>query len=62
MSCCAILCYVVVTILGVYQHRAGKVLGEHAARLLGWGEESGTPYWLLANSWNSEWGDNGLYE
>jgi hypothetical protein len=22
-------------------------------RLLGWGEEAGTPYWLVANSWRN---------
>ncbi|KAG7263947.1 hypothetical protein CRUP_007014, partial [Coryphaenoides rupestris] len=25
--------------------------------VLGWGEENGTPYWLVANSWNTDWGD-----
>jgi cathepsin B len=28
---------------------------------LGWGVENGTPYWLVANSWNSDWGDNGYF-
>ncbi|XP_065584830.1 cathepsin B-like isoform X4 [Artemia franciscana] len=44
---------------GVYQHVVGKALGGHAIRILGWGVEEGTPYWLIANSWNSDWGDNG---
>ena len=44
---------------GVYQHIDGKLMGGHAIRLLGWGEEAGTEYWLLANSWNSDWGDLG---
>lgn len=47
---------------GVYQHVAGKALGGHAIRLLGWGEEAGTPYWLVANSWNYDWGDNGTFK
>jgi len=47
---------------GVYKHVNGKMLGGHAVRLLGWGEENGTPYWLLANSWNSDWGDNGTFK
>lgn len=47
---------------GVYKHVHGKMLGGHAVRLLGWGEENGTPYWLLANSWNSDWGDNGTFK
>jgi len=44
---------------GVYQHVSGKALGGHAIRILGWGVEDGTPYWLIANSWNTDWGDNG---
>ena len=42
---------------GVYQHVSGAPLGGHAVRLLGWGVEEGTPYWLVANSWNYDWGD-----
>lgn len=47
------------TITGVYQHVTGEMLGGHAIKILGWGEENGTPYWLAANSWNSDWGDKG---
>lgn len=28
-------------------------------KILGWGEENGTLYWLVANSWNKEWGLKG---
>jgi hypothetical protein len=24
--------------------------------------EAGTPYWLVANSWNYDWGDNGTFK
>lgn len=47
---------------GVYQHVSGGALGGHAIRILGWGEENGTPYWLIANSWNYDWGDNGTFK
>eukprot|EP00066_Takifugu_rubripes_P006749 XP_003971767.1 PREDICTED: cathepsin B [Takifugu rubripes] len=47
---------------GVYQHVTGEVLGGHAIKILGWGEESGTPYWLAANSWNGDWGDKGFFK
>ncbi|KAK3924559.1 Cathepsin B [Frankliniella fusca] len=47
---------------GVYQHVSGSVLGGHAVRMLGWGVENGTPYWLIANSWNTDWGDNGFFK
>lgn len=44
---------------GVYQHVSGSAVGGHAIKILGWGEEDGVPYWLCANSWNTDWGDNG---
>eukprot|EP00914_Ancora_sagittata_P004214 GHVO01009263.1.p1 GENE.GHVO01009263.1~~GHVO01009263.1.p1 ORF type:complete len:337 (+),score=29.47 GHVO01009263.1:110-1120(+) len=47
---------------GVYQHVSGGELGGHAIRVLGWGVEGGTPYWLVANSWNNDWGDNGFFK
>ena len=47
---------------GVYQHVEGEVLGGHAVRIMGWGEENGTPYWLVANSWNYDWGNNGTFK
>ncbi|MCI4382919.1 hypothetical protein PGIGA_G00020380 [Pangasianodon gigas] len=47
---------------GVYKHITGGVLGGHAIKILGWGEENGTPYWLAANSWNTDWGDNGYFK
>ncbi|KAA0200776.1 Cathepsin B [Fasciolopsis buskii] len=46
---------------GIYFHSWGKLVGGHAIRMLGWGEENGVPYWLLANSWNEEWGENGYF-
>jgi len=47
---------------GVYQHKAGSALGGHAVRLLGWGVENETPYWLVANSWNKDWGNQGYFK
>ncbi|GIZ02210.1 cathepsin B [Caerostris extrusa] len=47
---------------GVYQHVTGVELGGHAIRILGWGTENGTPYWLVANSWNTDWGDKGYFK
>lgn len=41
--------------LGVYKHVQGNALGGHAIRILGWGVENNTPYWLVANSWNGDW-------
>lgn len=47
---------------GVYQHVSGKELGGHAIKLIGWGVENGTKYWLCVNSWNEGWGDNGTFK
>lgn len=32
----------------------------HAVRILGWGHENNTDFWILANSYGREWGENGL--
>jgi len=47
---------------GVYQHTSGSPLGGHAVRIIGWGVENGVKYWLVANSWNTYWGDNGTFK
>jgi len=50
---------------GVYVHKTGGVLGGHAVKLIGWGTYvNGTtslPYWLVANSWTTTWGDQGYF-
>lgn len=47
---------------GVYVHKTGAALGGHAVKMLGWGVDNNTPYWLIANSWNSDWGNKGYFE
>jgi cathepsin B len=47
---------------GVYQHVSGSALGGHAIKIVGWGVENGTPYWMVANSWNEDWGANGFFK
>ena len=37
-------------------------MGGHAIRILGWGVENDTPYWLVGNSWNTDWGDKGFFK
>jgi cathepsin B len=46
---------------GVYKHTTGQMLGGHAIKILGWGSQP-SPYWIVANSWNSDWGDNGFFK
>lgn len=33
--------------------------GGHAVRVIGWGFENNVPFWLIANTWGSNWGDKG---
>jgi cathepsin B len=47
---------------GVYSHVSGGLAGGHAVLITGWGVESGTPYWLVKNSWASSWGMNGYFK
>jgi len=47
---------------GVYVYTTGSQLGGHAVKIIGWGVEDNVPYWLVMNSWNNKWGDNGLFK
>eukprot|EP00162_Nutomonas_longa_P005313 comp15993_c0_seq1/m.25058 comp15993_c0_seq1/g.25058 ORF comp15993_c0_seq1/g.25058 comp15993_c0_seq1/m.25058 type:complete len:312 (-) comp15993_c0_seq1:53-988(-) len=47
---------------GVYQHTSGNLLGGHAVKIVGWGTENNTPYWLVANSWGTTWGEAGFFK
>jgi cathepsin B len=46
---------------GIYHHVTGGVEGGHAIKVLGWGVENGTDYWLCANSWGPSWGEAGTF-
>lgn len=48
---------------GVYRVSKGAQLaGSHAVKIVGWGEdEHGAPYWIVANSWSPEWGEQGFF-
>jgi len=47
---------------GVYYYVSGDELGGHAIKILGWGTEDSIDYWLVANSWNEDWGDHGYFK
>ena len=47
---------------GVYQQSSDDYLGNHVVKVIGWGTEQGLDYWLVANSWNSDWGDSGFFK
>jgi len=46
---------------GVYKHVSGSELGGHAIKILGWGVDNKTKYWIVANSWNEDWGNKGFF-
>ena len=46
---------------GIYTHKTGSALGGHAVKIVGWGEQDGTDYWIVANSWGSSWGMDGFF-
>merc|ERR1712217_848889 len=49
---------------GVYQKHFYETEpeGGHAVKVIGWGTEAFTDYWLVANSWSTTWGDEGLFK
>ncbi|XP_075984745.1 gut-specific cysteine proteinase-like [Anticarsia gemmatalis] len=44
---------------GIYEQKYGKYLGEQSVRVIGYGVYRDTQYWLVANSWGRNWGENG---
>jgi cathepsin B len=48
---------------GVYYYVSGQFLGGHAVKMLGWGvwPQGNIPYWIIANSWNNDWGNQGYF-
>lgn len=47
---------------GIYSHASGSYAGGHAIKIIGWGADNGTSYWLVANSWGTQWGENGFFK
>jgi cathepsin B len=47
---------------GVYRRISEGYLGGHAVKAVGWGVDTdGTEYWVVANSWNITWGEQGFF-
>jgi len=50
---------------GIYSHNTGKLLGNHAIKIVGYGTSTvnnvQTSYWICANSWGITWGNAGYF-
>ena len=46
---------------GIYIYKSGSVLGGHAVKIIGWGAQGSTKYWIVANSWGASWGLSGFF-
>jgi hypothetical protein len=46
----------------VYRPIVKEKSGVRVVKILGWGTEDGTPYWLVANSWGDEWAERGMFK
>jgi cathepsin B len=47
---------------GIYVQNSQKLLGGHAVKIVGWGSEEGVEYWIVQNSWTTNWGENGFFK
>jgi cathepsin X len=45
---------------GIFEDTTGDYDVTHEVSIVGFGEENGTPYWLIRNSWGTHWGIDGF--
>merc|ERR1719191_573141 len=46
---------------GIYSYKEGKRVGGHAVKIVGWGKDLDTFYWIVQNSWGPNWGEKGFF-
>ena len=48
---------------GIYEwNKQYQQVGAHAIEIVGWGEQSNKKYWIVKNSWGTDWGDEGYFK
>ena len=47
---------------GIYEFKNGSYIGGHAIKVVGWGVQNGTNYWICENSWGPDWGLKGFFQ
>jgi len=47
---------------GIYKHVYGSDLGRQGIRIVGFGQENDINYWVAANSWGEDWGEEGWFK
>ena len=45
---------------GIFEDKTGDLDVVHEISIVGYGEEKGTPFWLVRNSWGTHWGEDGF--
>lgn len=46
---------------GIFVDKSGRMADDHDVSVTGWGEENGTKFWIIRNSWGSYWGEGGNF-
>lgn len=46
---------------GIFYDKTGEMDIDHDISVVGFGEENGTKYWVVRNSWGTHWGENGFF-